>query len=167
MRRPGAGRPTRLESVGAFLCWWLGLFGLWTLLVGSWDLVDGASGALIAALAAALAETARRAGRASVTVPLEVLRASASVPGTVFVDFALLTTALLRCVLTRRVVRGRYLARTFDPGPTTTPRGAARRAWTVLLAGYSPNAYVVDIDVEQHLVLVHDLIPRRRSESPA
>jgi hypothetical protein len=37
----------------------------------------------------------------------------------------------------------------------------------VLLAGYSPNAYVVDIDPDEDVVLVHDLVPWRRSEEPA
>jgi hypothetical protein len=85
----------------------------------------------------------------------------------VFVDFGILVAVLVRSLATRRVVRGRYVTRPFEPGPTTTAAGAARRAWTVLLAGYSPNAYVVDIDVERGTVLLHDLVPYRRSEEPA
>lgn len=45
--------------------------------------------------------------------------------------------------------------------------GQCSRAWTVLLSGYSPNAYVVDIDPETNEVLIHDLIPWRKSEEPA
>jgi hypothetical protein len=37
----------------------------------------------------------------------------------------------------------------------------------VLVAGYSPNAYVVDVDVDEGTVLLHDLVPWRRSEEPA
>jgi hypothetical protein len=59
------------------------------------------------------------------------------------------------------------MARPFDAGPKTTPSGAAYRAWTTLLGGYSPNASVIDIDVERNLVLLHDLVPWRRSEEPA
>lgn len=88
-------------------------------------------------------------------------------PLIVFADFGLVTYALVASLARRRVVRGRYLARDFAAGPKTTPEGAAHRAWTVLLSGYSPNAYVVDIDPEENVVLLHDLIPWRRSEEPA
>jgi hypothetical protein len=37
----------------------------------------------------------------------------------------------------------------------------------VLIAGWSPNAYVVDIDEESGTVLLHDLVPNRASEEPA
>jgi hypothetical protein len=35
-----------------------------------------------------------------------------------------------------------------------------------LAASYSPNAYVVDVGADA-TVVVHDLVPNRRSESPA
>lgn len=155
------------RGAAAYAAWWIGLFWLWMLLVGSWDRIDLAAGAIVAAVAAAIAETARRASRVELSVPLEVVRAAASTPLTVFTDFGILVLALARSLARRRVVRGRYLARSFDPGPRTTTRGKSRRAWTVLLGGYSPNAYVIDIDPERKLVLLHDLVPSRRSERPA
>jgi hypothetical protein len=151
----------------AWLSWWVGLFWLWMLLVGSWDWVDGLIGVCVSGIAAAIAERARLAARLRFRVPAERLRAGAMAPLVVFADFGILTYALGRTLATRRAVRGRYLARPFDAGPKTTPGGAARRAWTVLLAGYSPNAYVVDIDADADTVLIHDLVPWRRSEEPA
>ena len=47
------------------------------------------------------------------------------------------------------------------------PAGFALRGWIALLATYSPNAYVVEIERERSLVLLHDLLPRRSSEEPA
>jgi hypothetical protein len=135
--------------------------------VGKWDRIDAVAGAVAAVLAATLAERARRAAGVHPRVALGVLRRSATVPVIVLADFALVVYALAASLVRRRVVRGRYIARDVDAGPRTTPEGAARRAWTVLVAGYSPNAYVVDIDPEEHLVLVHDLVPWRRSEEPA
>jgi hypothetical protein len=88
-------------------------------------------------------------------------------PLVVVADFGLLIYALGMSIARRRAVRGRYIARDFPAGPKTTPRGAAHRAWTVLVGGYSPNAYVVDIDPDENVVLVHDLVPWRRSEEPA
>lgn len=155
------------RGAAAYAAWWIGLFWLWMLLVGSWDRIDLVAGAIAAAVAAAVAEAVRRASRVVLSVPLDVVGAAVATPLTVFTDFGILVVALARSVVTRRVVRGRYLARSFDPGPKTTPRGKSRRAWTVLLGGYSPNAYVIDIDLERKLVLLHDLVPHRQSERPA
>jgi hypothetical protein len=157
----------RGNALGAWLCWWVGCFWLWILFVGTWDRIDGAAGAAVAAVAATVAERGRRAADLHPRVALEPFRRSATVPLIVLADFAVVTYALAASLARRRVVRGRYLARDFVAGPKTTPQGAARRAWTVLLAGYSPNAYVVDIDSDENVVLVHDLVPWRRSEEPA
>jgi hypothetical protein len=135
--------------------------------VGQWDRIDAAAGAVTAVVAAAIAEHARRAANVHPRVALGPFKRSLAMPLIVFADFALLTYALAISIARRRVVRGRYLARDFRAGPKTTPEGAAHRAWTVLLAGYSPNAYVIDIDPEENVVLIHDLVPWRRSEEPA
>jgi len=83
----------------------------------------------------------------------------------VVVDFGIVTWALLVSVARRRVVRGEFVSREPTHGSWTT-RGAGPRAWTVLVATYSPNAYVVDLDPDAGRVLLHDLIPYHRSESP-
>ena len=59
------------------------------------------------------------------------------------------------------------MSRKIDPGPKATPSGQARRAWLALLAGYSPNAYLVDVYPDTGTALLHDLVPRRSSEEPA
>jgi hypothetical protein len=135
--------------------------------VGEWNRVDGVAGAATAVVAATLAERGRRAAQVHPRLALERFGRSATMPLIVFADFGVVTYALATSLVRRRVVRGRYLARDFAAGPKTTPEGAARRAWTVLIAGYSPNAYVVDIDPEENVVLLHDLVPWRRSEEPA
>lgn len=135
--------------------------------VGQWDRIDAVAGAAAAVVAATIAERARRAAKVHPRVALGPFKRSLTMPLIVFADFALVTYALAISIARRRVVRGRYLARDFRAGPKTTPEGAAHRAWTVLLAGYSPNAYVVDIDPEENVVLIHDLVPWRRSEEPA
>jgi hypothetical protein len=137
------------------------------LFVGRWGKTDAVAGAVVAVVAATLAERGRRAARVHPRLALERFGRSATMPLIVFADFGVVTYALAASIARRRVVRGRYLARDFAAGPKTTPEGVAHRAWTVLLAGYSPNAYVVDIDPEENVVLVHDLVPWRRSEEPA
>jgi hypothetical protein len=135
--------------------------------VGTWDRIDAAAGAAVAVVAATIAERARRAAGVHPRVAVPVLRGSAMVPIVVFADFAIVTYALALSLARRRVVRGRFIARDSPAGAKTTPAGTAQRAWTVLLAGYSANAYVVDIDADENVVLVHDLVPWRRSEEPA
>jgi len=135
--------------------------------VGQWDRIDAVAGAATAVAAATIAERARRAAKVHPRVALGPLKRSLTMPLIVFADFAVVTYALAVSIARRRVVRGRYLARDFRAGPRATPEGAAHRAWTVLLAGYSPNAYVIDIDPDENVVLVHDLVPWRRSEEPA
>jgi hypothetical protein len=137
------------------------------LLVGEWGRTVGVAGAVVALVAAALAERARRAAGVHPRVGLAPLRHGLTVPLVVLADFAIVMYALAASLWRRRVVRGRFMAHEFAAGPKTTPDGAAHRAWTVLVAGYSPNAYVVDIDPEENVVLVHDLVPWRRSEEPA
>jgi multisubunit Na+/H+ antiporter MnhE subunit len=145
------------------VAWFVAFFWMWMFLVADWNRIEWIAGALVAAVAATLTEVVRRAMRVRLELAPGVLRQSALVLPMVFVDFAILVRALAR----RPTVHGRYVMRDIDPGPKTTPAGVARRAWTVLLAGYSPNAYVVDIDPETRRVVLHDLVPHRRSEERA
>lgn len=156
-----------LRRLGAWCLWWLAFFWLWMLLVGEWNAIEWVAGACAAAVGATVAELIRGAARERLSVPPERLRASASVVPVIVADFGIVMWALVLSVVRRRVARGAFVTRRFDPGPKTTPGGRARRAWTIWLAGFSPNAYVIEIDEERGTVLLHDLVPWRRSEEPA
>lgn len=151
----------------AWVAWWAALFWLWLLLAGDWNRTEVIGAACGAAVAASVAELMRAATKEPLAPPLDLLRASASLPFVIVADFAIVMYALARSLAQRRVVRGAFVTRGFDSGPKTTPRGTARRAWTTVLATYSPNAYVVDVDVDAQTVLIHDLVAWRRSEEPA
>jgi hypothetical protein len=135
-----------LVRLGAWTAWWLALFWLWLFLTGDWNRIEVIGAACGAAIAATLTELVRGAARQPLTVPLERVRAAGRVPPIVFADFGIVMWALLRSLATRRVVRGAFVTRRFDAGPKTTPAGRAHRAWTVWLAGFSANAYVIEID---------------------
>jgi hypothetical protein len=156
-----------LARLGAWCLWWFAFFWLWLLLTGDWNRIELIGAACGAAVAATLAELVRAAARQSLRLPLGWLWATALVLPIVLADFGIVMWALLRSLRERRVVRGAFITRPFDAGPRTTPAGRAHRAWTVLVAGFSPNAYVIDIDDEADTVLLHDLVPWRRSEEPA
>jgi hypothetical protein len=155
-----------VRHVVAWLGWWLALFWLWLLLVGQWNREELAAAALAAAIAAGGAEFARSRTGFGARFPLGLLTDLPSALGMVVVDFGIVLWALLASVARRRVVRGEFVSREPER-ESCVSRGAGPRAWTVLLASYSPNAYVVDVDPESRLVLLHDLIPNRKSESPA
>jgi multisubunit Na+/H+ antiporter MnhE subunit len=156
-----------LTRLAAWTAWWLALFWLWLLITGDWNRIELIGAACGAAVAATIAELLRAAAGQPLSIPLERFRTAAGLVPIVFADFGIVMWALLRSLVRRRVVRGAFVTRNFDAGPKTTSRGQAHRAWTILLAGFSPNAYVIDIDADRDSVLLHDLVAWRRSEEPA
>ncbi len=155
-----------MKRVLAWAGWWLALFWLWLLLAGEWNRQEWVAAAAAAAFGASLGEFARARTGLHARVPL---RALADVPGIVlevFVDFGIVVWALLASALRREIVRGDFRSRKLSRG-SRDAHAAGPRAWTALAASYSPNAYVLDIDRESHVVLLHDLVARRASEKPA
>lgn len=133
-----------MKHVLPWLAGWLALFWLWQLLAGEWNREEWIAGAAAATAAAA-------AGRFALRVPWRAVAASGSVLPQVFVDFAVVMWALAR----RR--GGRVHTRATDVRDS--------RVWINYAAQFSPNAYVIDIDDGR--VTLHDLVPSRKSESPA
>jgi hypothetical protein len=154
-----------VKHVVAWVAWWVALFWLWLLLVGEWNREQVVAAAIAATIAGAGAEFARTRTGLAAPLPFRILAAVPQALGMVVVDFGLVSWALLASVLRRRVVRGRFITRELEPG-SCVARGVGHRAWTVLVASYSPNAYPVDVDPETQRVLLHDLIPHRDSERP-
>lgn len=154
-----------MKHVLAWVGWWLALFWLWMLLVGEWNREEWVAAAIAAAIAASLAEFARVRTRFAARIPLRDVAVLIKALGMVFVDFGIVVWALLVSIVRRRVVRGDFVSREVERGTAVT-RGVGPRAWAVLVASYSPNAYVVDLDPKSRRVLLHDLVPNRASEEP-
>ncbi len=155
-----------MKHVLAWVAWWIPLFWLWFLLVGEWNREELVAAAIAAALAAGGVELARVRTGFGASLPLRVLAAAPSALGMVVVDFGILAGALFASVARGRIVRGEFVSREVGRGASAAG-GVGPRAWTALVASYSPNAYVIDIDPETRLVLLHDLVPNRASERPA
>jgi multisubunit Na+/H+ antiporter MnhE subunit len=145
-----------VRHIRAWLVFWLVLFWLWMLLAGEWNRIEWIAAACAAAVAATIAEVARTRANAGVRVPLAWVAKAATVPLMVFVDFGIVMWALAR----RR--SGQVRER---PSPATGSAGI--RFWANLTANYSPNSFIIDLDPDRGSVLVHDLVPFRRSEEPA
>jgi hypothetical protein len=152
-----------MAAVGA---WWLALFWLWMLLVGDWNRIEWIAGAGAATVGAALAEYMRDALDLRLRISVGRLPALATALGMVVVDFGILTWVVVRSAGRRRVHRGTFVTREF-PITAKGPRGLGDRAWTMFAANFSPNAYVVDVDVDAGKVVLHDLVRFRKSEEPA
>ncbi len=152
----------------SWLLWFVPLFWLWMLLVGEWDHEEWIAGATAAAIAAAVAEGCRRVARVEARPTLERLAKLPMALAMVLVDFGVLAWLALSPLWRRERVRGRFIHRGLSvdaAGGSTLSVG--RRALTILIAGYSPNAYVVDIDGAEGKVVLHDLKTLRKSEEPA
>jgi hypothetical protein len=154
-----------VRHVLAWAAWWLVLFWLWLLLAGEWNRVELVAGALAAAVAATFGEAARTLLRGRARIPPSDLVAALRIPLSVVVDFGILVQALAVSAARRKVVRGSFRAREIDAGDEG-PAGTGHRAWLEYAATVSPNAYVIAIDRERGLALVHDLVLRRASERP-
>ena len=154
-----------MKHVAAWIAWWIALFWLWLLLVGQWNREEVVAAAIAATIAASLAELARTRTGFSARIPVAGLADLPRALGMVVVDFGILVRALVVSLARRRVVRGELFTRELTDGGRA--RGTGPRAWTTLVASYSPNAFVIDIDPGTRRVLLHDLVVHRASEEPA
>jgi len=123
------------------LAWWILLFWLWLAFVGEWNPTEWIAAALAGAGAAVVSLVVLERGELRCRLRIRWLRETARIPVQILVDVGLLAVALVRPSV------GRFVAR-----PTGTrgaeAESAGRRAFLELAAGYSPNAYVVDVDPE-------------------
>lgn len=148
-----------LSRLLTFAVWWAILFGVWLVLVDSLERPEVAGGA-IAALPAAFITygvVTTRSGRFRVRP--RWFRSLRSVPAAVLRDSALLVP-----VLWRRITRGEFPASGFRA--VRTPMGgddaeaAALRALSILGTSLAPNSFVVGIEPEHGVALVHQLVPQ-------
>jgi hypothetical protein len=154
-----------VKHVAAWIVWWIALFWLWLLLVGQWNREQLIAAVIAASIAASLAELARARTGFSARIPLSALADLPQALAMVVADFGILVWALAVSVLRRRIVRGELFSRELTD--KRRAQGVGPRAWTTLVASYSPNAFVLDIDPGTQEVLLHDLVRHRASEEPA
>jgi hypothetical protein len=154
-----------VKHVVPWLGLWAALFWLWLLLAGVWNREQLVAAAIAAMIAASAAEFARTRTGFAAPLPLRVMAGLPQALGMVVVDFGIVAWALLFGIGRRRIVRGELVSREL-PRESWVTQGVGPRAWTALVASLSPNAYVVDADPTERRVLLHDLVPNRRSERP-
>jgi hypothetical protein len=126
--------------LGTWAAWWVGLFPLWLLYEGERDRSEVIVGSAAAAIGATAATVAVDVALLRHRFELRVLARAAKVPWSVVREFGIVTWFLVRHP------RGGGQFQRFEfPTGGNDPVGRARRAFTILVATYSPNSYVVDV----------------------
>lgn len=148
-----------------WITWWLGLLGAWVTLTLSLDPVELAAGAVAAAIAATVAELVRIQDLKTMRVHRRWLLRAVVLPRLILADTWTLAAALWRRVVLGRRVKGAFVALPFDPGDADDLYAPGRRALITAAISVTPNTYVVGIDTNRKLILVHQLVPVPRARA--
>jgi multisubunit Na+/H+ antiporter MnhE subunit len=154
-RHVPAGRRAR-----SWLVWWILMMSFWVMLDDSIATDELLAGAGAAALAALIAELACYQAASRFRMRVKWLVPALSLPGQVVRDMVLVYRALWRLL-----VHGEQPPSAFGEVPARfgddTPEGVTRR--TLLVGGTSiaPNTFVLGIDSERDVMVVHRLVAER------
>ncbi len=160
----GAGTPRRqsrdvplIRRAGAWLVWWVLLMSLWILIDDTLALAELVAGAAVAALSASLVELIANQADSRFRMRIEWLQPAFRLP----VDLARDTLRVLG-VLWRQIIRGEEPDSGFRVLPVRfgddTPEGATRRALLVGGRSVAPNTFVLGLDRETGLMVIHQLV---------
>ena len=149
------------RRVGSWLVWWVLMMSFWVMIDDSIATDELLAGAGAAALAALFAELVTYQAATRFRMRIKWLVPALSLPGQVVRD-----TVIVYRALWRRLVHGEQPPSAFLELPARygddTPEGMTRR--TLLVGGTSlaPNTFVLGIDPERDVMVVHRLVASRR-----
>jgi multisubunit Na+/H+ antiporter MnhE subunit len=168
MSAPLAGEPRErryetpaVRRVGSWLVWWVLMMSFWVMIDDSISTDELLAGAGAAALAAFLAEMVTYQAAARFRMRIDWLVPALRLPGQVVAD-----TVTVYAALWRRLVRGERPPSAFRELPARfgddTPEGITRRV--LLIGGHSlaPNTFVLGMDKDLDVMVVHELVRRER-----
>ena len=166
MTGPLAGEPRErryrtpvVRRAGSWLVWWVLMMSLWVMIDDSINTDELLAGAGTAALAAFFAEVVTYQAAARFRMRIDWVVPALRLPGQVMQDMVTVYVALWR-----RLVHGEQPPSAFEEVPTPfgddSPEGVTRRV--LLIGGHSlaPNAFVLGIDKDTDLMVVHRLVSR-------
>lgn len=165
--RPPADQRLSVRRRGAgWLAWWVLMMSLWVIIDDSLqfdELLAGAGAAALAALGAELATyqasvrfrpTRRPGGRPGLAGRGETAAQALRVPGRVVSDTLTVFGALARTLVTGRPPDGG-----FAEVPVAVPPTEAGRVLLTGLLSVAPNTFVLGLDDERGVAVVHRLAP--------
>lgn len=168
MTGPLAGEPRKRQRnlpaarrVGSWLAWWVLMMSFWVMIDDSVETDELLAGAGAAALAAVFAELVTYQAATRFRMRIGWLGPALRLPGQVVGD-----TVIVYRALWRRLAHGEQPPSAFLELPARfgddTPEGVTRR--TLLVGGTSlaPNTFVLGLDRERDVMVVHRLVAGSR-----
>lgn len=122
--------------------WFVVLFGVWLVLVGTIQSTEVYAGLAAAAAGALFAELLRARGLLDFAVDAPTLAKTWKAPGLILLDLGVIVFELARAVAARRRVRGTWADVDFPVRPGAV--GRWQRLWGVALANGYANSVIVD-----------------------
>jgi multisubunit Na+/H+ antiporter MnhE subunit len=161
-RRRGGQQPepAARHRVATWLAWWVVLMSLWVAVDDSLQFDELLAGAGAAALAALAAEVAGHQAAARLAIkPIWLVRAI-RLPGRVAQDTVTVFAALARTLVTRRPPEGAFRELPLRYGDDSA-LGVTRRVLITGAESLAPNTFVLGIDAERDVMVVHELVVKR------
>ncbi|MBA2274395.1 MAG: Na+/H+ antiporter subunit E [Actinobacteria bacterium] len=154
------------QRLAHWFAWWVALVLLWQLFVNTFAAPEVLAGLVAAAIAATAAEVVRGQGLIHFRPRVPWLLRARKLPLAVIVDCRIVVGALWRRLGRGQTVKGAFTAVPFNAGGDDA-EAAARRALYVMAISLTPNTFVIGIDRENNVMLVHQLVstnPTRATE---
>jgi hypothetical protein len=138
-----------VRRIATGLLWWVLLMSFWVILDDSFAADELLAGAGAAAIGAFLAELAAYQGASQVRLRVEWFLPALRLPWMLIRD-----TGVVGLVLLRRLTRGELPPSGFRERPVTYGRRS------LLIGGLSvaPNSFVLGLDKETNVMVVHELV---------
>ena len=153
-----ARRPPLAQRACVWLLWWVLLMALWIAVDDSVATDELLAGAGAAALAALLAEFASEQAGARLRTRIRWFVPAVRLPADVARD-----TGIVFAALWRRLAHGEQPPSAFAEVPARfgppTAEGTTRRALLVGGRSLAPNTFVLGLDAERNVMVVHQLVP--------
>lgn len=145
------------RRAGQWLAWWAILMSLWIIADDSVQADELLAGAGAAALAAAFAVLVSHLANIHLQVRARWLWRALRLPARVARDTGAVFAALGRTVASGVPPRGEFREIPMQAGPAGG-EGVSRRALMVASTSLAPNTFVLGIDSERNIMVVHQLV---------
>lgn len=159
-RRGRHPQSTALHRAATWFAWWVLLMSLWVAVDDSLQFDELLAGAGAAALAAVVAELASHQAATRFKVRAAWLVRALRLPGEVARDTVTVFAALARTLVTRRPPEGAFRELPARYGDDS-PLGETRRVLITGAESLAPNKFVLGIDAERDVMVVHQLVVRQ------
>jgi multisubunit Na+/H+ antiporter MnhE subunit len=148
-----------VRVAAAWLAWWIVMMALWAAIGDSLATDELLAGAGAAAITALVARAACHRAGLRYRMRLGWLLPALRLPGQVVTDTVAVYLALWRKLTRGEDPPGGFAEVPVDPGEDG-PDGVVRRALIIGGRSFTPNAFVLDIDAERRVMVVHQLVTR-------